>query len=340
MSNVHKARRGKTQKILTNYTRCGIIITVRLHFVSHIITDPFRIVTVWRFLCMPQRFKRVVQAALTMMILAVMLAVSASAATVTATANVPVRAKAKTSSTKLTTMKKNAKRTVLGTSSNKKWYKVKVNGKTGYVNKSRVKYQETSSKTTDKTVESSSKAETVNSAAPSGLAYRGETYQSRCNRIFGSSTFRRFTSAAEAEKYQVTIQIPVWKLNSSGKKYSSTATLKVHKKIAPTVKQIFKEIYQSDERFPIKDIGGYGWRGAGSSSEHNLGVAIDINPNENYMCDNSGKALVGSFWRPGKNPYSISPDSDVVRIFEKYGFNWGVNWRSRKDYMHFSYFGT
>ena len=59
---------------------------------------------------MPQRFKRVVQAALTMMILAVMLAVSASAATVTATANVPVRAKAKTSSTKLTTMKKNAKR--------------------------------------------------------------------------------------------------------------------------------------------------------------------------------------------------------------------------------------
>ena len=221
------------------------------------------------------------------------------------------------------------------------WSKIKTaSGKTGYVNKSRVKYQETLSKTTDKTVESSSKAETVNSAAPSGLAYRGETYQSRCNRIFGSSTFRRFTSAAEAEKYQVTIQIPVWKLNSSGKKYSSTATLKVHKKIAPTVKQIFKEIYQSDERFPIKDIGGYGWRGAGSSSEHNLGVAIDINPNENYMCDNAGNALVGSFWRPGKNPYSISPDSDVVRIFEKYGFNWGVNWRSRKDYMHFSYFGT
>ena len=340
MSNVHKARRGKTQKILTNYTRCGIIITVRLHFVSHIITDPFRIVTVWRFLCMPQRFKRVVQAALTMMILAVMLAVSASAATVTATANVPVRAKAKTSSTKLTTMKKNAKRTVLGTSSNKKWYKVKVNGKTGYVNKSRVKYQETSSKTTDKTVESSSKAETVNSAAPSGLAYRGETYQSRCNRIFGSSTFRRFTSAAEAEKYQVTIQIPVWKLNSSGKKYSSTATLKVHKKIAPTVKQIFKEIYQSDERFPIKDIGGYNWRGDGSPSEHCLGLAIDINYNENYMCTNSGAALTGSFWRPGENPYSISPNSDVVRIFAKYGFGWGGTWNSKKDYMHFSYFHT
>ena len=296
---------------------------------------------------MPQRFKRVLQTALTMMILTVLLAVSASAATVTATANVPVRAKAKTSSTKLTTMKKNVKRTVLGTSSNKKWYKVKVNGKTGYVNKSRVKYQKTVKKTTsseEKTAESSSEAETVNSAgestAVSGLAYQGESYQSRCKRIFGSSTFRRYSTAAEAAKYQVTIQIPVWRLNSSGKKYSSTATLKVHKGIAPTVKQIFKEIYQSDERFPIKDVGGYGWRGNGSASEHNLGVAIDINYNENYMCTNTGKALVGSFWKPGENPYSISPDSDVVRIFEKYGFNWGVNWSSKKDYMHFSYFGT
>lgn len=290
---------------------------------------------------MSQRFKRTIQVALMMMILAVTLAVSASAATVTATANTPVRAKAKTSSTKLTTMKKNVKRTVLGTSSNKKWYKVKVNGKVGYVNKSRVKYKKTASKTVNKTVESTSKAETVNSApAVSGLAYQGESYQSRCKRIFGSSTFRWYRTAAEAEKYQVTIQVPVWRLNSSGKKYSSAATLKVHKGIAPTVKQIFQEIYQSDERFPIKDVGGYGWRGAGSRSEHILGVAIDINYNENYMCTNSGRALVGSFWRPGENPYSISPDSDVVRIFEKYGFNWGVNWSSKKDYMHFSYFGT
>lgn len=97
---------------------------------------------------MSNRLKRTVQVALTTMVLAVLLAVSASAATVKATANVPVRAKAKTSSTKLTTMKKNTSRTVISVSSNKKWVKVKVNGKTGYVNTSRVKYVTASSKKT------------------------------------------------------------------------------------------------------------------------------------------------------------------------------------------------
>lgn len=97
---------------------------------------------------MSNRLKRIVQVALTTMVLAVLLAVSASAATVKATANVPVRAKAKTSSTKLTTMKKNTSRRVISVSSNKKWVKVKVNGKTGYVNTSRVKYVTASSKKT------------------------------------------------------------------------------------------------------------------------------------------------------------------------------------------------
>ena len=106
---------------------------------------------------MSQRLKRTVQVALTTMVLAVLLAVSASAATVKATANVPVRAKAKTSSTKLTTMKKNTTRTVISVSSNKKWVKVKVNGKTGYVNTSRVKYVTTSSKKTAASVSDETK---------------------------------------------------------------------------------------------------------------------------------------------------------------------------------------
>ena len=106
---------------------------------------------------MSQRLKRIVQVALTTMVLAVLLAVSASAATVKATANVPVRAKAKTSSTKLTTMKKNTTRTVISVSSNKKWVKVKVNGKTGYVNTSRVKYVTTSSKKTTASVSDETK---------------------------------------------------------------------------------------------------------------------------------------------------------------------------------------
>jgi hypothetical protein len=182
---------------------------------------------------------------------------------------------------------------------------------------------------------------TIQKIASSGLAYAGESYQSRCNRIFGTgSTYHRYSGESEAASHQTTIRIPVWRVDSSGKKYSSTVSLTVNSGIASTVQQIFKEIYESDERFPIKDIGGYNWRGDGSTSEHCLGLAIDINYNENYMCTNSGAALTGSFWKPGENIYSISANSDVVKIFAKYGFGWGGTWNSKKDYMHFSYFNT
>lgn len=182
---------------------------------------------------------------------------------------------------------------------------------------------------------------TIQKIASSGLAYAGESYQSRCNRIFGTgSTYHRYSSESEAVRHQTTIRIPIWRLDSSGKKYSTTVSLTVNSGVAATVQQIFKEIYESDERFPIKDIGGYNWRGDGSTSEHCLGLAIDINYNENYMCTNSGAALTGSFWRPGQNVYSIAADSDVVKIFAKYGFGWGGTWNSKKDYMHFSYFNT
>lgn len=181
----------------------------------------------------------------------------------------------------------------------------------------------------------------IESIAKRGLAYAGESYESRCARIFGAgSTYHRYSSAAEAERHQTTITIPIWKLSANGTKVSSSTTLTVNSGIAETVQQIFQEIYESDEKFPIKDIGGYNWRGDNSSSEHCLGLAIDINWNENYMCSNDGTAQTGSYWRPGEDPYSIAADSDVVAIFAKYGFVWGGTWNSKKDYMHFSYFGT
>ncbi len=102
---------------------------------------------------------------------------------------------------------------------------------------------------------------------------------------------------------------------------------------------MFAEIYKSKEKFPIHDIGGYSWRGNTSRSEHCIGLAIDINANENCMVQ-GGKILAGSFWKPKKNPYSIPKDSELVKIMAKYGFFWGGNWGGKQDYMHFSYFGT
>lgn len=66
-------------------------------------------------------------------LLAALLATGCFATKITAKSNLNVRAKTSTSSKVLSVFKKGATRTVLGTKGN--WYKVKVNGKTGYVSK-------------------------------------------------------------------------------------------------------------------------------------------------------------------------------------------------------------
>jgi len=158
--------------------------------------------------------------------------------------------------------------------------------------------------------------------------------------IFGSGTASSYKSAAEAGPNMTSVTVDVWLLDeSTWTKYPSTRTFKVNKAIAPVVEQIFLEIFEGDEKFPIKTVGGYSWR-SNSKSEHRMGLAIDINPTENYMISSSGTVQAGKLWNPATNPYSIPENGDVVNAFKKYGFAWGGNaWPSNKDYMHFSYFG-
>lgn len=40
-------------------------------------------------------------------------------------------------------------------------------------------------------------------------------------------------------------------------------------------------------------------------------------------------------YRPGSDPYSVT--QQVVNIWKKHGFYWGGDWKSYKDYMHFTY---
>lgn len=158
--------------------------------------------------------------------------------------------------------------------------------------------------------------------------------------VFGSIENKKYQSAAEAEANTVTISINVWKRNKSGEIYPAECTLQVNKAIADPVRSVFNEIFEGPEKFPIYSVGGYAWRGD-NTSEHNWGLAIDINPNENYMITGEGKIIAGSLWDPANNPYSIPENGDVVTAFNKYGFSWGGNaWKSSHDYMHFSYLGT
>ena len=159
--------------------------------------------------------------------------------------------------------------------------------------------------------------------------------------IFGSADAPNYQSEEEAAAHMTDIEIPVWKLGDDGSKYSSTLWLTVNEKIAPTVLQIFTEIFNSPEQFPIKNVGGYSWRGDGTS-EHNWGLAIDINWEENYYISLRTGSTSGSYWLPGEDPYSIPENSDVVNIFHNYGFGWGGDgwWSSVRDYMHFSFLST
>lgn len=166
--------------------------------------------------------------------------------------------------------------------------------------------------------------------------YEHEPYESKRKRLFGKKGYW-YKSSSAASKNMKTISIKVWD-KSGGKWYTRKFYITVHKGLAPSVKKMFHEIYKSKSRIPIHDIGCYSWRGAGSSSEHCIGTAFDINANENYMIEGK-KILSGSFWKPKKNQYSIPLNCSLVKILRKYGFYRGF-WGSRKDYMHFSYFGT
>lgn len=179
----------------------------------------------------------------------------------------------------------------------------------------------------------------IQSKVMSFYGYKDEMYDDKLLRIFGDIyADNRYSSESEAKKNMTNITIKVWDLDTKNKKITKTKTLTVNKKLAGTIKQIFDEIYNGYEKFPIHDIGCYNWRGDTSTSEHCIGTAIDINPNENYMI-NGDEILSGSFWKPNKNPYSIPLDGEVVEIMNKYGFTQGI-WGDKKDYMHFSYFGT
>lgn len=179
------------------------------------------------------------------------------------------------------------------------------------------------------------------------LANENETYNEKCIRVFGrvvddprlfymNASGEMNYAAAAADMVSITVR--VWDIGANGTKYTNRLTLKVHKNLAATVACIFEEIYNGQEKFPIHALGGYS---QGGKSEHTIGCAIDINPNENYYCDPNGNAIVGDHWRPGVDPYSIALDGEVARIFARYGFKQGAYWRSGyRDYMHFSYFGT
>lgn len=153
----------------------------------------------------------------------------------------------------------------------------------------------------------------------------------------------QYTSNEAKLKNIEVVTVKVWDYvdNSDRSKGKQTVTkeIRVNKKISGDVKRIFEDIYNLPEQFTIKDVGGF--RDNDPCINHPAGAAIDINPEENYFIqlakDGTVKQQVGKYYEPYNDPYSITPE--VVKVFQKYGWDWGGNFPNSKDYMHFSYLG-
>lgn len=138
-------------------------------------------------------------------------------------------------------------------------------------------------------------------AHPVELRTLGENGAKR-ERLFGSAEKRRFTDQAEARTNMTEVTVPVWRLNeSTGEKTAGEVTFMIHKALAADMTEIFTEIFNDPEQFPVKDIGGFRWTD-GAKGEHNCGTAIDINWNENYQVYPNGTVGAGAYWAAGQRP--------------------------------------
>jgi D-alanyl-D-alanine carboxypeptidase len=141
----------------------------------------------------------------------------------------------------------------------------------------------------------------------------------------------------------------------------------VHKDVARSLSGIFEELYAigypiyqmklvsdyhgSDyDSIEADNTSAHNCRKATGSqkwSKHAFGKAIDINPIENPYISRNGK-IVHRVTSEGRNRYHsdlsnphdkavLLPNDKAVRIFKKYGWSWGGDWRTIKDYQHFEY---
>lgn len=79
--------------------------------------------------------------------------------------------------------------------------------------------------------------------------------------------------------------------------------------------------------------------GSNSWSQHSYGTAVDINPAQNpYVRGSTVEPAAGAAFvdRGRLRPGMLHWASAANRAFANSGWGWGGNWRSSKDYQHFS----
>ena len=214
-------------------------------------------------------------------------------------------------------------------------------------------------------------SQTVDNCAPSfdtqaAGAFVGLNPEERWKLLIGEDSFNKYfesswTSGVKGRKsskwktYRDTVYInevekvtvKAWDYDSNKNWVDYEFDILVHKNLAGVTKAVFDELYALPEkdRTPIHNsvyeatMGGikyrhngdcFAWGIRGDGSIHCIGAAFDLNIDENPMPGQYGDIRN---YKPGVDPYSISDDSALCKIFEKYGLERG---RTYSDYMHFS----
>jgi hypothetical protein len=151
------------------------------------------------------------------------------------------------------------------------------------------------------------------------------------------------------------LRVSYWGLDGA----AHQGELVVNKSAAPALSRAFGQLFAA--RFPIRqmrvvdDFGGVDERsmladntsafncrqvpGSAVWSQHAYGLAVDINPFENPEV--RGDAVdppAAAAWadRTRTSPVMISHGDAVWQAFDGIGWPWGGDWRSLKDYQHFS----
>jgi hypothetical protein len=116
----------------------------------------------------------------------------------------------------------------------------------------------------------------------------------------------------------------------------------------PIERMILIDEYDADDEASMRDnnSSAFNYRmitGGGKLSKHALGLAIDINPlyNPYVKVQKNGQLHIEPqnaepyIDRTKKFHYKIDSSDLCYKLFKQYGFEWGGDWDTRKDYQHF-----
>jgi hypothetical protein len=144
--------------------------------------------------------------------------------------------------------------------------------------------------------------------------------------------------------------------------HARTGELVVHRAQAAKVVEVFRRLYEA--RFPVQrmvtvdrygadddvsmaanNTSAYNCRtttGGSAWSEHAYGTALDVNPVQNpYVRGTTVEPAAGRGYldRTDVRPGMVTPNDVGVRAFAAAGWGWGGDFRTFKDYQHFSLSG-